>query len=114
MEVQPREIRLYLDDDGISPFDRWLGNLRDSIGQARIRLRLKRVKLGNLGDYKFVGDGVYELRIDVGPGYRVYFGQVGSTVILLLCAGDKGSQDRDILKAKEYWEEYEKRQSSNN
>jgi putative addiction module killer protein len=114
MEVQPREIQLYLDDDGVSPFDRWLDNLRDSVGKARIRLRLKRVKLGNLGDYKSVGDGVYEFRVDVGPGYRVYFGQVGSTVVLLLCAGDKGSQDRDILKAKEYWEEYEKRQSSNN
>ena len=113
MEVQRREIQVYLDDDGISQFDRWLDNLRDSVGQARIRLRLKRVKLGNLGDYKSVGDGVYELRVDVGPGYRVYFGQVGSTVVLLLCAGDKGSQDRDILKAKEYWEEYEKRQSSN-
>ncbi len=113
MEVQPREIQVYLDDDGVSLFDRWLDNLRDSVGQARIRLRLKRVKLGNLGDYKSVGDGVYELRIDVGPGYRVYFGQVGSTVVLLLCAGDKGSQDRDILKAKEYWEKYEKRQSSN-
>ena len=63
--------------------------------------------LGNLGDYKPLGDGVYELRIKAGPGYRVYFGILGNSVILLLCGGDKGSQDRDILKAKEYWSRYE-------
>ncbi len=94
MEVQPRDIQLYLNEDGVSPFDRWLDELRDSVGQARIRLRLKRVRLGNLGDYKPVGDGVYEFRVDFGPGYRVYFGQIDTTIVLLLSGGDKGSQDQ--------------------
>jgi putative addiction module killer protein len=113
MEAQPRELRLYLREDGTSSFDLWLDGLRDNEAKARVRLRLKRVVLGNLGDHKSVGNGVYELRIDYGPGYRVYFGQDGSTIVVLLCGGDKGSQDRDILRAKEYWKDYEQRQNPN-
>ena len=107
MEVQPLKIQLYLLEDQSSPFETWLDSLRDRDGKSRVRLRLRRILLGNLGDYKSLGDGVYEFRIKTGPGYRVYFGIVGNSIILLLCGGDKGSQDRDILKAKEYWSRYE-------
>ncbi|GAB4194869.1 MAG: hypothetical protein Fur006_40860 [Coleofasciculaceae cyanobacterium] len=65
-----------------------------------------------MGDYRSVGEGVYELRIDYGPGYRVYFGQVGTTIVLLLCGGDKSTQVADIRKAKEYWADYEKRENA--
>jgi putative addiction module killer protein len=68
--------------------------------------RLDRVETGNLGDYKSVGDGVFELRLPFGPGYRIYFGEVGATIVLLLCGGDKSSQKKDVVKAKEYWNLY--------
>jgi putative addiction module killer protein len=81
-------------------FDRWLSGLKDKIGKARILARLDRVRLENFGDAKFF-DGIGELRIDVGPGYRVYFKRQGNTVVLILCGGDKSSQSRDIAKAKQ-------------
>lgn len=71
--------------------------------------RLDRVEHGNFGDAKSVGDGVYELRVDIGPGYRVYYGIDGMTIVLLLCGGDKKSQIKDIKRAKEYWNEYKER-----
>ncbi len=108
MEAQPREIRNYLTAEGRSPFEEWLDALRDIRAIDKIEKRLKRVALGNLGDYRSVGEGVYELRIDYGPGYRVYFGQIGSVILLLLCGGDKTTQEQDILRAKEYWRDYER------
>jgi putative addiction module killer protein len=66
----------------------------------QIEKRLQRVKFGNLGDYRSVGEGVCELKIDYGPGYRIYFGQIGLTIVLLLCGGDKSTQEQDILRAK--------------
>ena len=108
MEVQPREIQHYTTPDGRIPFTEWLNSLRDRRARVRIQFRLRRVSSGNLGDYRSVGEGVYELRIDYGPGYRVYFGQVGTTIVLLLCGGDKSTQAADIRKAKEYWTDYEK------
>jgi len=69
--------------------------------------------LGNLGNSKSVGEGVCELKIDFGPGYRVYFGQLGSTIVLLLCGGDKSTQEQDIRKAYEYWKEYGERENAN-
>ncbi|MBD2778035.1 type II toxin-antitoxin system RelE/ParE family toxin [Iningainema tapete] len=109
MEVQPREIRNYLTADGRNPFDEWLDSLRDRKAKAKIRARLDRVEDGNLGDYKSVGDGVFELRIDYGPGYRIYLGQDQVTIILLLCGGDKSTQAQDIRIAKEYWQDYRSR-----
>lgn len=113
MEAQPREIQNYLTIDGRSPFEEWLDSLRDIRAISQIDNRLRRVKLGNLGDYRSVGEGVFELRIDCGPGYRIYFGQVGKTIVLLLCGGDKSTQAQDIGKAKEYWKDYERRENAN-
>lgn len=112
MEVQPREIRNYLTEEGRSPFEEWLDSLRDTKARATIKARLKRVAFGNLGDYRSLGGGVYEFRIDYGPGYRLYFGQIGSTIILLLCGGDKSTQDQDIRKSLEYWENYKRRENA--
>ncbi len=113
MQVQPRQIQNYLTAEGRSPFEEWLGSLRDLKARVKIEKRLQRVKLGNLGDYRSVGEGVCELKIDYGPGYRVYFGQIGSIIVLLLCGGDKSTQEQDILRAKEYWSNYERSQNAN-
>jgi len=107
MEVQPRQIQNYLRADGTSPFEDWYDSLRDAQAKNIIRLRLKRVVAGNLGDFRSVGEGVFELKIDYGPGYRAYFGEVGLTIVLLLVGGDKSTQDRDIKKAIGYWRDYE-------
>jgi putative addiction module killer protein len=112
MEAQPREIRRYIKPDGKIPFAEWLDSLRDRRAKAKIKERLKRVNLGNLGDYRSVGEGIFELRIDYGSGYRVYFGQIGSTIVLLLLGGDKSTQERDIRQAKEYWAEYEESENA--
>ena len=74
-----------------------------------IARRTIRIELGDLGDHKSVGDGVLELRIHVGPGYRVYFSIIGRTAVLLLIGGDKGAQKRDIAQAKAYWKDYQQR-----
>ena len=103
------EIREYLTSDGRSPFSEWLNKLRDRQARARIRTRLDRLVLGNLGDCASVGESVHELRIFYGPGYRVYFGLEGNTVVLLLCGGTKASQRRDIQTAKTYWNDYRSR-----
>lgn len=81
-------------------FDRWLSNLRDRRAKARIEVRIRRLGLGNPGDVKPVGEGISEMRIDYGPGYRVYFQQRGPVLIILLCGGDKKTQDKDILTAR--------------
>ena len=81
-------------------FADWLDNLRDGVAVKAIRRRIARVQIGLFGDTKSVGDGVVELRVDHGPGYRVYFVRHGDVVVLLLCGGDKKSQQRDIMRAK--------------
>ena len=80
-------------------YARWFDGLRDSITRARIDIRIRRLSLGNPGDAKSVGDGVSELRIDYGPGYRVYYVQRGARLVVLLAGGDKSSQSRDIEEA---------------
>jgi putative addiction module killer protein len=112
MEAQPQMVVLYVTTEDYCPFEVWLNTLRDRQARVRIKKRLDRVELGNLGDFKPVGEGVMELRVDYGPGYRVYFAQSGTTVILLLCGGDKTTQDQDILKAKQYWTDFQKRQNA--
>ena len=88
-------------------FDRWMKGLKDRRGAARIQLRLDRLALGNPGDAKPVGSGVSELRIDVGPGYRVYYERRGDVLILLLCGGDKSTQKKDIERAHEIAKEWQ-------
>jgi len=80
-------------------FDAWLSKLRDRQARARILVRIRRLSLGNPGDVKAVGNGISEMRVDHGPGYRVYFAKRGSTLVLLLCGGDKRTQSADIKRA---------------
>ena len=101
-----QEVRVYARSNGSEPFSQWLRGLRDGASRSRIRQRLARVRLGNFGDTRAVGEGVHELRIHAGPGYRMYFGREGDAVVILLCGGDKGSQDRDIERAREYWRDH--------
>ena len=105
-DTHSREIEYYYTPNGQRPFIEWLEAIQDIRTQDRIQARADRLKFGNFGDYRSVGDGVYELRLNFGPGYRIYFGQVGNTIVLLLCGGDKSSQARDIERAKTYWLQY--------
>jgi putative addiction module killer protein len=82
-------------------FDKWLARLRDRRGRSRILARITRLGFGNPGDVRSVGDGVSELRIPLGPGYRLYFTRRGDSIVILLVGGDKSTQERDIVKAKE-------------
>lgn len=97
---------IYKTNAGTEPYAEYVDALKDRAGAAKIRARISRAELGNLGDHRSVGGGVVELRIHYGPGYRVYLGIYGQELIILLCAGDKGSQDKDIRKAMRYWEDY--------
>lgn len=112
MLAEPRTLRIYVAPDGERPFQEWMDALRDLEAQGRILARLERIRLGLLGDCKSVGDGVSELRIDAGPGYRVYFGQDGRSVVILLCGGSKASQRKDILEARAYWKDYRSRRDA--
>ncbi len=94
---------------GNVPLTEWLDHLRDPVNRARIAARLDRLQAGLLGDWKSIGGGIFELRIDVGPGFRVYFGQEGKTLVLLLCGGDKRTQAKDIENAHSYWKDYQGR-----
>lgn len=105
----PYEIEYYRTEGGTAPFREWLQALRDVTGRAKIRVRLDRARLGNLGDHKNLGEGLYELRVDYGPGYRVYYTLEGNRLILLLVGGDKESQRRDIAKAGGYLQDHRRR-----
>ena len=91
------------------PIVEWLQALKDRQARTRIEARIARVAVGNFGDVEPVGEGVMELRIDWGPGYRVYFARPGQVIVLLLCGGDKRTQQRDIKRAKAYFEDYKAR-----
>lgn len=103
------ELRRYQLEDESCPVTEWLRGLRDTRARAQIAVRLRRVSAGNFGDCKSVGEGVSELRIDIGSGYRVYYGKHGQTLVILLCGGDKGSQQTDIAHAKAYWADWKRR-----
>jgi putative addiction module killer protein len=104
-----RTIKLYVTRDGKEPFTAWLEGLRDARARALVRVRIDRVSLGNLGDCRSIGQGVHELRIDFGPGYRAYFATDGDIDVILLCGGDKSSQQREIRRAKDYWKDFRTR-----
>ena len=104
--VQEKQIIVYADADGTEPFSEWVDNLRDVIGRKRIFTRIDRLVHGNYGDCESVGEGVKELRMFFGSGYRVYFGEHGSKLVVLLSGGDKDTQPQDIKQAKLYWKEY--------
>ena len=106
---QPVTVEIYETREGVRPLEDWLAGLRDRQARARIRVRLDRLAEGNPGDYKSVGEGVTELRIGYGPGYRVYFASRGDQFVLLLCGGDKTTQPADIANAKKYWADYQQR-----
>lgn len=87
----------------------WLKRLRDGQAKVAVVRRVNRIEQGNFGDHKFCREGVWELRIDVGPGYRLYYAMSGQRVVLLLCGGDKGSQDADITRAVAFWQDWQRR-----
>jgi len=96
------EIREFVDEYEVSPFDEWLTS-QDVKVRARVQSRLTRLQAGNFGDHKSLGAGVHELRIDFGPGYRVYYGKDGNTLVILLGGGTKKRQAKDINNAKLLW-----------
>lgn len=103
-------VREFLDRQGSSPFAKWFGGL-DATAAAKVTTALLRLDLGNFSNVKGVGAGVFECRIDFGPGYRVYFGKDGDAVVILLGGGTKKRQNRDIATAQERWKDYKERKS---
>ena len=99
----PTRVIVYAKENGKEPFTEWLYSLRDVMGRKRILFRLQQ---GNYGDCEAVGEGVSELRLFFGSGYRVYFGEQDNQIVVLLCGGNKVSQGKDIEQAKTYWKEY--------
>jgi putative addiction module killer protein len=100
------EIRKYRRADGVIPFDLWMAKLKDERARARALVQVDRLRLGLAGDWRSVGEGVFELRVHEGRGYRVYCGRDGKAVVILLCGGDKSTQRRDIDLARAYWRAY--------
>ena len=103
------EIRHYVSRAGKDVFDDWLTQLADARAQAKVATRINRMAAGNFGDCKSVRQGLYELRVDWGPGYRVYYATLGRECVLLLCGGDKRKQSADIERALEYLKDYKER-----
>ncbi len=104
--MMEREIKKLELRDGLVPFDEWFDSLRDRKVQAAVDARLARVRVGNFGDCKSIGGGVFELRMALGPGLRVYYGLHGRQVVILLGGGDKSTQRRDIRKAQLLWQQF--------
>lgn len=105
------ELRRYQLEDENTPVTEWLRGLRDARARAQIEVRLRRVSAGNFGNCKSVSEGVSELKVDIGTGYRVYYGKHGQALVILLCGGDKASQQADITRAKAYWTDWKRRNS---
>jgi putative addiction module killer protein len=108
--VVPRTVRTYYLPDGGAPFEKWYSKLKDKKVRAAILTRIDRLRLGNSGDYKRLNENLYELRIHLGPGYRIYFAELEGNFLLLLLGGTKATQNEDINKAQSYWEEFRSRQ----
>ena len=108
MEQVKKRIKIYKDINGHEPFADWVKTL-SALVRARIFTKLDRVETGNLGDHKYIGDGISEFRLDFDSGYRIYYGKIKNDIITLLCGGDKSTQRKNIKKAKEYWNAHKKR-----
>ena len=108
--IELRRLQIYRDHNGRQPFTEWFYAIQDTKTRTRIRKRLNRLEDGNFGDCQPVGSGVSELRLHFGPGYRIYFAEIDNRLVLLLCSGDKSSQQRDIMHAKNYWLQYKESQ----
>ena len=106
--VEPKRVIFYQDEKGNEPFKLWASNLRDDKGYRAIWRRVRRLERGNYGDCEPVGEGVSELRLFVGPGYRVYFCEPETNLVVILCGGTKATQVSDIKAAKFYQKEYKK------
>ncbi len=102
-------VKIYQTSTGKSPFNEWLLDLSDRKAKAAIHLRIERLRTGLFGDCKVLGAGIFELKLDIGPGYRVYFSKTGTTIILILSAGSKKNQQKDISLSKKYFEDYKVR-----
>ena len=107
MAAPTQNVIIYKDGQGREPFTRWHSKLADSRAQKNILVRVNRLRAGNFGDCKPIEGGILELRIDIGPGYRVYCARDGQNLVILLCGGDKSSQRADIETAKRYWRQYQ-------
>jgi putative addiction module killer protein len=103
------EVSHYITQDGKDPYLNWLVKLRDLKARIAVDRRVNRIELGNFGDHKFCRDGVWELRVDMGVGYRIYYAVADKKIVLLLCGGDKRSQDSDISTACAYWQDWQRR-----
>lgn len=101
-------IKIYHDENGREPFTQWLYSIKDTRTRARIDNRLERLRVGNLGDFRSLGSGLFELRLHFGPGYRIYYGKVSDEIVILLAGGDKSSQARDIQKVQQSWSDYKR------
>jgi putative addiction module killer protein len=109
VQARPRNVEVYESSSGRSPFDDWMRDLKDPIGRASMDARIALLRRGSLGrQYRDVGDGLIELKINVGPGYRIYIADDGRTSLILL-AGRKNTQKQDIKTAKKYWADYKLR-----
>ena len=112
MAVIPKTVQIYTTASGYQPFADWLDNLKNIGDRQRILMRLRRIESGNLGDYKHISDGVYELRLFFASGYRVYFGNDGEKIIIILCAGNKATQGKGIASAINHWRKYNEKSNS--
>lgn len=110
MSDQELEISYYVALNGRSPFRDWFESLRDFNAQAIIHSQIDRLSLGNFGKCKVLRPGLFELRINYGPGYRIYFGRTGSKIILLLCGGNKSTQTKDVANAYRHWKKFKESQ----
>ena len=106
MQIRPREILYYTTPNGRNPYRRWYTRLKDQRTQIAISNRIARLRTGNFGDFKRLSSSLYELRIHYGPGFRVYYGIFQNDIVVLLCGGTKSTQQRDIEKAQDYWNDF--------
>lgn len=109
MNVHVQEVKLYEAQEGRFPFRDWINGVIDPRLRSIVARRVNRVRLGNFGDHRALGEGLFELRIHDGPGIRVYYGRIGNQIVILLCGGDKNQQLKDIHRAHMYWRDYKER-----